>query len=44
MRAVPPKLLNALTLSLTLAYPLAVYFGLQSFEPRVFGALIGALL
>ena len=44
MRAVLPKLLNALTISLTLAYPLAVYFGLRSFEPRVFGVLIGSLL
>lgn len=38
------KLLNALALILTLAYPLAVYFGLQHFEPRVFGALLGAVL
>lgn len=36
--------LNALALSLTLAYPVAVYFGLKHFEPRVFGALLGTLL
>ena len=40
----PGKMLNALVLGLTLAYPLAVYFGLQHFEPRVFGVLLGALL
>ncbi len=38
------KALNALALGLTLAYPLAIYFGLQHFEPRVFGALLGAVL
>lgn len=38
------RVLNALLLALTLAYPLAVYFGLQHFQPRVFGALLGALL
>jgi uncharacterized membrane protein len=37
-------MLNALALGLMLAYPLAVYFGLQHFEPRVFGALLGAVL
>lgn len=38
------KLLNALALGLTLAYPLAIYFGLQHFEPRVFGVLLGTVL
>jgi uncharacterized membrane protein len=38
------KVLNALALGLTLTYPLAVYIGLQHFEPRVFGALLGAML
>lgn len=38
------KILNTLALSLTLFYPLAIYFGLQHFEPRLFGALLGAVL
>lgn len=37
-------MLNALVLGLTLAYPLAVYFGLQHLEPRVFGLLLGTVL
>ena len=44
LRKKPTAVLNALALGLTLAYPLAVYFGLQHFEPRVFGALLGAVL
>lgn len=38
------KSLNAIALILTLTYPFAVYFGLQHFEPRVFGTLLGMLL
>jgi len=36
-------MLNGLALGLTLAYPLAVYFGLRHFEPRVFGVVLGAV-
>lgn len=36
--------LNILTVILTLAYPFAVYFGLQQFEPRVLALYLGLLL
>lgn len=40
----PKSLLDVFALGLTLAYPPAVYFGLQHFDPRIFGALLGAML
>ncbi|MCM8614092.1 hypothetical protein [Accumulibacter sp.] len=38
------NLSNGLAVGFALTYPLAVYVGLQHFEPRIFGALLGALL
>lgn len=38
------KVSNAMVVGFALTYPLVVYFGLQHFEPRIFGALLGALL
>lgn len=37
-------LINGLAVALTLAYPLAVYFGLQVVEPRVLGLMLLAIL
>lgn len=34
------RLIDLLTAALTISYPVAVYFGLQSLEPRVFGILL----